>query len=107
MRNQGGFSIGTHEEPCRKSRRPSPWFHGETKLRIKVSSAKHSVGQARESRRLSIGSQEESGEDSRGVQHRQSGRTWQRSQVDPVLGFKEELGLESRWVQPITQEEPV
>ncbi len=55
------------------------------------------------SRRPSLGSQEESGEDSRGVQHRQSGR----SPVDPVLSFKEELGLESRWVQPITQEEPV
>ncbi len=42
------------------------------------------------SRRPSLGSQEESGEDSRGVQH-QSGR----SPVDPVL-FKEEPVIEAR-----------
>ncbi len=76
------------------------------------------------SRRPSLGSQEESGEDLRKVQHIQSGRTMQRSPVDPVLGFKEEPGLkaresrrpslgsyeepgvESRWVHPSTQEEP-
>jgi hypothetical protein len=34
---------------------------------------------------------------------RQSGRTRQKSQVDPALGFKEEPGLGSRWVQPSTQ----
>ncbi len=59
------------------------------------------------SRRPSLGSQEGSGEDSRKVYRRQSGRTTQRSPVDPVLSFKEEPGLESRWVQPSTQEEPV
>jgi hypothetical protein len=76
-------------------------------LRIKVGSAKHSVGQqARESRRPRLGSHDESGEDSRGVQHRQSGRTRQRSPVDLALGFKEEQGLESRRVQPSHSGEP-
>ncbi len=46
--------------------------------------------QARVSRRLSLGSQEESGEDSRGVPHMQSGRTRTWSPVDPANGFKEE-----------------
>jgi hypothetical protein len=77
VRNQEEYSIGTQEGPGGESRRPS------------------------------LDSLEEPVEESMGVQPRQSGRTRQRSKVDPVLGFKEELGLESMWVQPITQEEPV
>ncbi len=48
------------------------------------------------SRRPSLGSQEESGETSRVVQHRQSGKTRHRSPVDLAFAFKEEPGLELR-----------
>ncbi len=66
VRIQGGFSICSQEERGKGVQETQPWFSGGIS------------------------------EDSRGVQHRQSGRTRQRSPVDPLLGFKEEPGLKGQ-----------
>jgi hypothetical protein len=69
--SQEELGLGFKEEPGLESR----WVQQNTQYRF----------QARVSRRYSLGSQEESGEDSRGVHRMQSGRTSQRRSVDPAL----------------------